>query len=197
MSHAVASCVCAKNMLYNQTSLKGFSYFSTIYQAFSINSVTSALLKPFIAISLPSLRKLYRSATHVGCSGLQTESLRETLTSVAAFPVLKCCDTSLTNQKLHLSEIKNLAALLTLMSNGWNLFVKLWATVRSSHSEVFLGKSVLKMCSKFTGEHPCKSMISIKCNFIEIALRHGCSPLNLRHIFRTPFSRNTSGWLLL
>ena len=106
MSHAVASCVCAKNMLYNQTSLKGFSYFSTIYQAFSINSVTSALLKPFIAISLPSLRKLYRSATHVGCSGLQTESLRETLTSVAAFPVLKCCDTSLTNQKLHLSEIR-------------------------------------------------------------------------------------------
>ena len=26
---------------------------------------------------------------------------------------------------------------------------------------------------------------------------HGCSPVNLLHIFRTPFSRNTSGWLLL
>ena len=35
-------------------------------------------------------------------------------------------------------------------------------------------------------------------NFIEIALRHGCSPVNSLHIFRTPFpSRNTSGWLLL
>ena len=34
-------------------------------------------------------------------------------------------------------------------------------------------------------------------NFIEIALRHGCSPVNLLHIFRTPFPRNTSGWMLL
>ena len=24
------------------------------------------------------------------------------------------------------------------------------------------------------------------CNFIEIALKHGCSPVNLLHIFRTP-----------
>ena len=34
-------------------------------------------------------------------------------------------------------------------------------------------------------------------NFIEIALRHGCSPVNLLYIFKTPFPRNTSGWLLL
>ena len=27
------------------------------------------------------------------------------------------------------------------------------------------------------------------CNFIEIALRHGCSPVNLLHIFKTPFLR--------
>ena len=27
---------------------------------------------------------------------------------------------------------------------------------RSNHSEVFLGKSVLKIGSKFTGEHPCQ-----------------------------------------
>ena len=33
--------------------------------------------------------------------------------------------------------------------------------------------------------------------FIEIALRHGCSPVNLPHIFRTPFLKNTSGRLLL
>ena len=32
-----------------------------------------------------------------------------------------------------------------------------------------------------------------KCNFIEIALWHGCSPVNLLHSFRTPFPRNTSG----
>ena len=30
-----------------------------------------------------------------------------------------------------------------------------------------------------------------------MALRHGCSPVNLLHIFRTPFPRNTSEWLFL
>ena len=34
-------------------------------------------------------------------------------------------------------------------------------------------------------------------NFIEITLRHGCSPVNLLHIFGTPFPKNPSGWLLL
>ena len=66
---------------------------------------------------------------------------------------------------------------------------------RSSHPEVFLRKDVLKICSKFTGEHPCRSAISIK--FLEIAFRQGCLPVNLLHIFRTPFPKNTSGRLLL
>ena len=44
-----------------------------------------------------------------------------------------------------------------------------------------------------------RSVISIKLprNFIEITLRHGCSPVKLLHIFRTPFPRNTSGGLRL
>ena len=64
---------------------------------------------------------------------------------------------------------------------------------------MFLGKSILKICSKFTGEHPCRSAISIKLqsNLIEITLRHGCSPVNLLHIFRTPFYKNASGGLPL
>ena len=33
---------------------------------------------------------------------------------------------------------------------------------RSSHQEVFLGKGVLKICSKSTGEYECRSVISIK-----------------------------------
>ena len=33
--------------------------------------------------------------------------------------------------------------------------------------------------------------------FIEITLRHGCSHVNLLHIFRKPYPRNTSGGLLL
>ena len=55
------------------------------------------------------------------------------------------------------------------------------------------------MCSKFTGEHPCRTATSIKllCNFIKVTPRHGCSPVNLLHIFRTPFLKNTSEGLLL
>ena len=70
---------------------------------------------------------------------------------------------------------------------------------RSSHPGVFLGTGVLKIYSNITGEYLCQSAISIKllCNFIEIILRHGCSPVKMMHIFRTPFLRNTSWWLLL
>ena len=32
-------------------------------------------------------------------------------------------------------------------------------------------------------------MPKMLCNFIEVALQHGCSPVNLLHIFRIPFSR--------
>ena len=55
------------------------------------------------------------------------------------------------------------------------------ASLRTNRPEVFLEKGVLKLCSKFTGEHPCRSVISI----------------NLLHIFRTPFPRKTTGRLLL
>ena len=37
----------------------------------------------------------------------------------------------------------------------------------------------------------------VATNFIETTLRHGHSPVNLPHIFRTPFYKNTSGGLLL
>ena len=71
--------------------------------------------------------------------------------------------------------------------------------VRSSRPEVFLGKGALKICNKLTGEHPCQCVISImlQSNFVEIPLRHGCSPVSLLHIFRIPFPKNTSGWVLL
>ena len=71
--------------------------------------------------------------------------------------------------------------------------------IRSSPLAVFLRKSFLKICSNYTGEHPCQGVISInlQSNFIEFALWHGCSLVKLLHIFRTPFSRNTFGWLLL
>ena len=61
--------------------------------------------------------------------------------------------------------------------------------------EVFLGRCVLKIWITFTREQPCWNVISIKllCSFIGITFQHLCSPVNLMHIFRTPFLKNTSG----
>ena len=65
---------------------------------------------------------------------------------------------------------------------------------RSSRSELFLGKGVLKICSQFTGENRCRSASS---HFeVGVTLRHGCSPESLLHILRAPFPISTSGWLL-
>ena len=70
---------------------------------------------------------------------------------------------------------------------------------RSSPPVEFLEKGVLKICRKFTGEHLCGSVIStmLQSNFTEIALRHECSSVNMLHIFRTSFCRNTFKGLLL
>ena len=73
------------------------------------------------------------------------------------------------------------------------------AKVRSSPPELLLRKDVLNIYRKFTGEHPCRSVISVKLysNFMKIAPWHGCSPVNFLHIFRIHFPRNTPAWLLL
>ena len=73
-----------------------------------------------------------------------------------------------------------------------------WGPSGSSPPELFSWKGVQKICSKFT-EHLCRSVISKKllCNFIRITLQHGCSAVNLLHIFRKPFYKNNSGGLLL
>ena len=107
-------------------------------------------------------------------------------------------------KQLQISNRSNNRRISNVSSDSW---AKTYITIlpnscpsdRSSHPEVFLGKAVLKICSKFTWEHPCQNVILIKllCNFIEITLQHGCSPVTLMHIFRTPFPQNTSEWLLL
>ena len=70
---------------------------------------------------------------------------------------------------------------------------------RSSRPELFLRKDVLKIFSKFTGAHTCRSVISttLLCNFMETTLWYEFSPVNLLHFFWTTFSKNTSGRLLL
>ena len=101
---------------------------------------------------------------------------------------------------LILTNVPHIYPLKTL-KNGlkWVNFIKYEdCNSKSSTLQVFLGKGIRKIFSKFT-EHPCRSVISIKFlwNFIEITLWHGCSPVNLLHIFRIPFYKNTSRGLLL
>ena len=52
-----------------------------------------------------------------------------------------------------------------------------------------LKKSVLEISSKFTGEHPCRSVISVKLQskFIEITPRHGCFLVKFAVYFRNTF----------
>ena len=77
---------------------------------------------------------------------------------------------------------------------GTHVFISI-ISYRSTPPDVLLGKGVLKICSKFTGEQPCQSVISITLlwNFIEITFWHEYSSVNLLYIFRTPFPKNTSG----
>ena len=63
------------------------------------------------------------------------------------------------------------------------LLFEILGNIRSSRPEVFLRKGALKICSKFTGEHPCRSALSKKllcfCNMcIEIACFPGCVVIN-------------------
>ena len=71
--------------------------------------------------------------------------------------------------------------------------------VQKQPSKGVLWKRFPENMHQITGEHPCRSAISIKLqsNFIEITLRHWCSPVNLLYIFRTPFLKNTSEGLIM
>ena len=74
-----------------------------------------------------------------------------------------------------------------------------------SRPEVFCRKVVLRIFAKLKGKHLCQRIFLIKLQALGV-LKKRCSeniqqiyrsPVNLQHIFRTPFPKNTSGWLLL
>ena len=89
-------------------------------------------------------------------------------------------------------EIQYLYALLMLVLI---LILRVLLLETQKHPFSFLGKVVLIICSKFTGEHPFQE--NTLCSFIEIGLMHGCSPVKLPHDFRASFPKSTSGRLLL
>ena len=74
-----------------------------------------------------------------------------------------------------------------------------WKNVMSNISTTpSRSRGVLRF--KFTGEHVYWSVISInlQSNFMNVFgwvwVRHGCSPVNFLHIFRTPLPKNTWLW---
>ena len=85
----------------------------------------------------------------------------------------------------------------------WNLltFWKLthYLIFKAAVHRCSLDKVFWKYATNSQENTHCRSAISVKLqkNFVEITLRHGCSPANLLHIFRATFLKNLSGWLLL
>ena len=59
-----------------------------------------------------------------------------------------------------------------------------------------MAASALVLIFKFIKNNRAKSG-KLQSNFIEIKLRHGCSPVNLLYILRTRFTKNISERLLL
>ena len=97
---------------------------------------------------------------------------------------------------------------------NWLYFRVLWSKSKGGDKGIYTNYGIAKMCgmggtyeSSFEVSH--RTLFSFffhlmviilsvsVCNFIEIALRHGCSRVNLLHIFRTPFPTNTFEGLLL
>ena len=83
--------------------------------------------------------------------------------------------------------------------SGSNFLLERGRNNRSSHPEVFLGKgaNMQQNMQQMYGKAPMPKCDLQLCNFIEITLWHEYSPVNLQYIFRIPFPKNTSGWLLL
>ena len=98
-----------------------------------------------------------------------------------------------------ITNLMNKSEIMQMNKSGIILYDMSVVFVLKQPPEMFLRKDVLKIYNKFKGEHPCRSVILkiLPCSFIKIAFNHGCSPVNLLHIFKTPLPKNTLGRLLL
>ena len=87
------------------------------------------------------------------------------------------------------STVSNLNLKQNLISNSKKL-----SDIQMQPSRGALRKRCSQNIQKIYKRTPISKLLF---NFIEITLRHGCSPLNLLYIFRTPLCKKTSGVLLL
>ena len=87
------------------------------------------------------------------------------------------------------------------LNDFWMLIVieqfLVWPPIYSASSEKNPSRGILrKRCSENMQQIYGRTRIA-KCDFKKVPFQHGCSPVNLLHIFRTPFLSNNSGGLLL
>ena len=85
--------------------------------------------------------------------------------------------------------------IIIIINTLFEIGKKLWEMVgnfndKNLHKQPFRGV-LWKTCSENMQQIYRRAPMQ-KSNFTEIALRHGCSPVNLLYIFRTPFLKNTS-----
>ena len=120
----------------------------------------------------------------------------------------RICNWTIDSAKGSIQPFPSVSPSVTLFSRigDWSIAFFLILCIKlgfNEHNAFFISNAfqkqpsrcVLKICCKFTGLHPCRSAISIKLqsNFIEITLRHVCSPVNLldfsEHVFvKTPLT---------
>ena len=69
---------------------------------------------------------------------------------------------------------------ITLLPPSSDYYLLFTQFIRSTHTQVSVGKGFLQIWSKLTGQLPCRSVILIKfhSNIIEITPGHGYSPVN-------------------
>ena len=96
------------------------------------------------------------------------------------------------------SSTLNMVFDATLFAQDFICFLN-WFHFEKQPSRDALSRRCSENMQQIYGRTPIPKSDSNKllCNFIELTLWHGCSPVNLLYIFRTTFTKNTSEWLLL
>ena len=72
----------------------------------------------------------------------------------------------------------------------------MWEYSRGNCLEVFLGNGVLKICSKFTGEHPYRSASSINCTSAWLFSCKFSAYLQKQNVIRSSLNKLNYEWPL-
>ena len=85
----------------------------------------------------------------------------------------------------------------------WGTACEIFCLLRSSRSEVFCKKGVVRNFEKFIGKHLCQSLLFNKvaglrpASLLKKRLWHWCFPVNFAKFLRTPFLIENLRWLLV